>query len=57
MLRGNEFADRSIMSVMSLVAPVLAVAMHCSALFAQQCGELAMRAGTWELRFVHCDRF
>ncbi len=56
MLHGNKSADRSTTSLMSPAAPVLAFAMLCSALFAQQRGEPTMRAGTWELRFVHCDR-
>ncbi|MFT4513520.1 MAG: hypothetical protein ACI89X_001323 [Planctomycetota bacterium] len=44
------------MAVMNRTAPVLAFALLCSSLAAQQASEPAMRAGTWEVRFVHSDR-
>lgn len=44
------------MARMYRTAPVLAFALLCSSLAAQQGGEPAMRAGTWHVQFVHADR-
>tara|TARA_R110002073_G_scaffold157343_1_gene312794 strand:- start:256 stop:384 length:129 start_codon:yes stop_codon:yes gene_type:complete len=41
---------------MNRTTPALAFALLCSSLAAQQYSEPAMREGTWQVRFVHCDR-